>query len=324
MGVGGGGRLLAVLEPSVHIAEEGAEEEAVVVGIGGVAGDGGGEGEAAGAVLGSGEEIDAGVGGERGVGGAVGSDVDEGGGAAPVFIRAVGVEDFGDDGGGGGAVEQAGAGAGDGVGFGEIGEGEDVDGVEEIEEGACVAGGLGEAVVEVAAAGAGDVGPEAVEDDAAALVGVEAFIEEVAEEAAALADAVADGAMEGGGGIAERGGRAAVFEEGDEIANGGGAEANDGRVGGGVEDLVDEAGFEAALEGDGGAVGGEAPAVARDEAARIFDVGADGELGGGIDDGGVGLVAHVAEGGFGFGAIGNEVAADLAAEGGAIGIFCDG
>ena len=73
-------------------------------------------------------------------------------------------------------------------------------------------GRLGEAVVELAAPGAGHLGQQAVEDLTAVLVQVQAEVEEVAQEAAALRDAVAVGLLDAAGaGVALSGG--AVVQE---------------------------------------------------------------------------------------------------------------
>jgi len=63
--------------------------------------------------------------------------------------------------------------AGFGISRGEVGVGEKVGRIEKIECGMAVAAGLRATPVEAAAAGAGDIGPNAVEDSAAFFVGIE-------------------------------------------------------------------------------------------------------------------------------------------------------
>lgn len=118
----------------------------------------------------------------------------EGGGASPVFVGCVREENFGDDVVGCCAIEQAGLFFGDGIGFGLVGEREDISGIEDGRSRLRVAGGLCEAIVKAAAAGSGDMGEDAVEGDASVFVGVEALVEEVAEEATVLGDAFGDDA----------------------------------------------------------------------------------------------------------------------------------
>src|SRR5262249_60683875 len=86
-------------------------------------------------------------------------------------------------------VETPAASAGGGVDLDVVGEGKDVDRIQRRRERLGVARRLGEAVVEVAAPGAGDIDDERVEDLAAILVGVEALPHEVAEEAPGPRDA---------------------------------------------------------------------------------------------------------------------------------------
>ncbi len=85
-----------------------------------------------------------------------------------------------------GPVEQPGRDVRGGIGRRQVGKREDVDGILRRSERLGVARRLGKAVIEVPAAGAGDMDEQAVEDLTAFFVGVEALIDEVPQEAAAL------------------------------------------------------------------------------------------------------------------------------------------
>ena len=84
---------------------------------------------------------------------------------------------------------------GDRVAQRQVGEGVQIGRVQDGVHRLRVARRLGEAVVEVAPAGAGDVRDQAVEHRAAVLVGVEALVQEVAQEAPALRDAHPQGGL---------------------------------------------------------------------------------------------------------------------------------
>ncbi len=79
-----------------------------------------------GVVLEASKEVDADVGIQIGIFFGVGSCVNERGGAAPVFVRSVREENFGENFFGDGAIEETAFFAVEGVGFGLIGEWEDV------------------------------------------------------------------------------------------------------------------------------------------------------------------------------------------------------
>src|SRR5205814_599774 len=126
-----------------------------------------------------------------------------------------------------------------------------------------VARGLGKAMVERPASGAADLIEDAVEYFSSLLVLIEALIQEVAEKAAALRHAP------GGGGAQARrrvAGRRVVFHEAHEIARAGQPETDDARVGAAVDDVVDAAGLEAAVERDRAALD-KAPLRARNQLA---------------------------------------------------------
>ncbi len=332
-----------MLNPLVHVGDHGAPEPAdgqgagqlLAVAVAGAFFRGEGNGE----VLQAGVEVDADVVMEGGVGFAVRGSVNKGGGAAPVLVGGVGEEDFGNDVGGDGGVQEAGFGGlgAVGVSFGETGEGKDVGGPIDGGDGLGVAGGLGEAVVEAAAAGSADVGEDAVEDDLTGGAGVEALVEEVAEEAAALGDA---GGVDvfcgcGRGGLAFGG----VFHPAGEVADGGEAETGDDGVLNDVDELVDFAGEEAGIQVDKVGAGGEgfvfgvgkAPFGAGDGATGSVGGVADGEGVAGVLRGSGGVFgtadvsAHnVAEGHVAGGGGGGEVVAEEAGDGFAAGVVGDG
>src|SRR5688572_10930971 len=104
------------------------------------------------------------------------------------------------------------------IGLLGIGERKDVGRVEEVDERMRVARGLREAMVEAAAAAAGDVRHHAIEDLAMHFVFVEAVIEIGAEETAALRDAERDAALDGSARQAELR-SAAVLDLRDRVAH---------------------------------------------------------------------------------------------------------
>ena len=170
-----------------------------------------------------------------------------------------------------------------------------------------VARGLPEAVIERSAAGAADLIEDAVEDTAAALVLVESLIEEMAQEPPGLRDAPAHRPAQPRRGIAIALG---VLQEADEIARAGEADANDTRARGPVDDVVDAAGLEAALERDRLLID-ELPFLARDQRRRIEAAIAHRHpvLSAQRIDDGVGLVAAIGEPLGRAARAGNEIAA---------------
>src|SRR5207302_1612881 len=110
---------------------------------------------------------------EVGVAGRV--DMREGGVAAPVLGRGVGVDDLRDAAAGAVALQEAVRPLTERVGHLIVGEGECV-----AKAGRELDRGLGEAVVELAPAGAGDMNKAAIEDLAAGFIDVQAKIEEMA------------------------------------------------------------------------------------------------------------------------------------------------
>ena len=258
-------------------------------------------------VLRAGDEVDAGGVGKGHILFAIGGGVDQGGGASPILIAAVGVEDLGSL---GRVGQQARTLATHLVLLRQVSEGEDVGGVEEIHRRVAIARGLGEALVEAAATGAGDVGPNAIEDHFALFISVDALMEKRAQEAAALRRAVADGAFHDLPGYGEAG--RAAFQERDEVANGDHAEAADGGVFGGIDELVRLPGLKAGQHLDLIAVqfplgGGHGGAFAQGAFANgEFEV-----LGVGH---GIGLMIAVGEihglGGFVYGELGADKAFD--------------
>ena len=103
-----------------------------------------------------------------------------------------------------------------------------------------VARGLGEAMIEAAAPGAGGVHEHTVEDLAPGFVGVEPLVEEVTQEASALRDTGGDG----GGDRKLRAG--VVARRGDDVAHRSEADADDDGVARAIDQLVDLAALESA------------------------------------------------------------------------------
>ena len=195
------------------------------------------------------------------------------------------------------AVEEALRLAGLGVRLGRVGEGEHVGRVEDVPVLVAVARRLREAVVEGAAPGARHLDEDAVEDAPPLLVLVHALVQEVAEEAAALGDAVAEGEGDAGQGVGRSG---LVLEEADEVAGGGEAAAHHARVAAAVDDLVDPARLEAAVERDP-LLAHEPPARAGKKPRRVQAAVAHVQPGVGAVgiDRGIGGVVLVAQGGLG-------------------------
>ena len=154
---------------------------------------------------------------------------------------------------------------------GQVGEGEDVGGIEGVQKRMAVARRLGEAMVEASAARSGHVRHHAVEDAAALFIAIETVIKERAQETSALGDAEAVGAFDVVVLVAEQGVVSdAVVKEGDEVADGGGAEADERRILRLVDQFVDAAGIEAGLQDDVGAAF-DMPGIARQR--RAFAIG---------------------------------------------------
>src|SRR5262249_54798354 len=114
-----------------------------------------------------------------------------------------------------GARQQAVGEASLGIGLGRVGEREQIDRKENVEELQRVARRLAEAVIERSSTGAADRIEAAVEDLAPLLVGVESLIQEVAQEAPALRDAPADREPKARRRV---GGRRVVLQKAHEIA----------------------------------------------------------------------------------------------------------
>ena len=248
-------------------------------------------GEAPVAVLGAGEEVQAGVRIERHVRAAGDVGVQERGGARPVFGRGGRVEQPRQRSRGARALEHVAARAGDRIARRRGGEGKEIDRVLLVLEMTRVAGGLGEAVVEAALAGAGDVDQRAVEHHAPGLVHVQGLPQHVLDHAARLGDAEDQrrfgvrrpGLGQGVGRTGRVGGLEP--EERDGVADRGEPEPDDAWILRRVDDLVDQPGLE---PGDVEHVlgirdqplaieTGKAPVVARDLGARRVRLGAHGQ-----------------------------------------------
>ena len=164
------------------------------------------------------------------------------------------------------------------IGFGRIGEWEDVGGVELVHERVAVARRLCEAQVETAPAGARNMCHHAVERLAMALVLVEPVVHVGPEEAAALRDAEGDGAVNRACGNRPRVGRT-VLEHRDRVTNRRRADAGDRWILRPVDDLVDLAGLEPSLQIDARGIrrsrsigeAGELPIGMRKQTPRSFD-----------------------------------------------------
>ena len=154
------------------------------------------------------------------------------------------------------ARQQAVGRAGFRIGRRTVGERKQVDRKQDVEELQRVARRLAEAVIERAAARAADLIEHAVEHLASLLVLVEPLVEEMPEEPSALRHAPADRVAKARRRIVRR---RVVLQEADQIARAGQAAAEHARVGGAIDDVVDAAGLEAAVERHGPAVD-EAPA----------------------------------------------------------------
>src|SRR5882724_2957058 len=242
-------------EPRVHVGDHGAPEKAnrkrclrilARAGAGAALWR-----EWNGIVLQAGEEVDADARIDVSVFLCVGSCVNERGGAAPVFVRSVREENLGENFFGDGAIEETAFFAGERIGFGFVGEREDIGGEKDGGSGLGVAGGLSEAMIEAAAASAGYMRENAVDGDAAFFVGIETMIEKMAEEAAVLRNAFGYDAHGGSDGVG------GMFCVGSEIAEGGEAEAGNDRISDDVNIFVDAAGLKTAAEMDGAIAGRE-------------------------------------------------------------------
>ena len=130
--------------------------------------------------------------------------------------------------------------------------------------------------MKLAAAGAANVGEDAIKGHPAGLILIETLVEVVAQEAAALGDTGGVGAVHMGnsGGI--------KFEPGSEVAHGGKAESGNNGIFDDIDEFVDAAGLktEAVVDGavDRDCRGGcEAPVGTRDRLARAVGGVAHGE-----------------------------------------------
>src|SRR4051794_33600387 len=115
-------------------------------------------------------------------------------------------------------------------------------------------------MVERPAPGAAHLIEHPVEDAAALFVFVEPFVHKVTQETAALRHAPAKRELHAARGVLIGG---VVLEEAHEVARAREAEADDFRIGGAIDDVVDASGLEAAVERDGLIVD-EAPPRSRD------------------------------------------------------------
>src|SRR2546425_12580115 len=145
------------------------------------------------------------------------------------------------------ARKQAVGDAGFWIGRRSVAERKQIHREQNIEELQRVSRGLAEAVIERSAARAADLIEDAVEHAPALFVLVEALIEKMSEKASALRHAPADRMFQPRHRVL---GRRVVLEEADEIACARESHADDSRVGGAVDDVVDAAGLEAAVERD--------------------------------------------------------------------------
>ena len=146
------------------------------------------------------------------------------------------------------------------IGFMPIRKRKEIDRIQNVEKLQRVARCLTKAVVERPAARAADLIEDPVEDASALFVLVEALIQEVTQETAALRHAPAERRRDSGSRIR---GRGFVFDEAHEIAGAGESASDNARIGGPIDDVVNAAWFEAAVERDGPCVH-ETPARSRD------------------------------------------------------------
>src|SRR5206468_3634847 len=135
-----------------------------------------------------------------------------------------------------------------GIGLRSVGERKEIHRKENVEELQRVARRLTEAVVERSAAGAADLIEDALEHPPSLLVFVEALIKKMTQEASALRDAPAERVPQARHRVLRR---RVVLHEADEIARAGEPAADDARVGAAIDDVVDAARLEAAVERDG-------------------------------------------------------------------------
>ena len=151
------------------------------------------------------------------------------------------------------ALEQAACLSGNRIGLGSIGKGKDVGREENRRGGLRVARGLGEAIIEAAAAGSGNVSQNAIERDPSFFVGIEILIEKIAKKAAVLRNAFAVDARRGSDGIG------GMFGIGRKVADRSKAPAGHDGIGDDVNVFINLARLKAAVEMD--------ISVARDEFA---------------------------------------------------------
>ena len=185
-----------------------------------------------------GEQIDPDVVHHRRVARAVDRRVNERGGAAPVFVFRIRVEDLRQQLGRSGVREQA---VGDTrlrVALRDVGERKDVGRIEEVEIRVAVPRRLREAVIEAAAAGARHLCDHAVEHLAVAFVLVEAVVEVRAKKSAALRNAERQRTVYRAGRNRQRAGRR-VLQHRDHVADRCRPQPHERRVLRGVDHLVD-------------------------------------------------------------------------------------
>ena len=189
---------------------------------------------------GGGEVVAAHVGRERDIGFRVGADQIGGHAEIPEFEAAEGFDDLRAGAGGVAAIEQTGRGAMAGF-IGIIAPPDDAVAAGLVENGG--AAGNGETEVHGELAGR-DVGIRAVPDDSARFILIEAEMDIAAQEVAGLRVAFGDGQFD----LLRHGIRGSVVvlvvvaQEGVEVAGGGVADAEDERVFGGVDELIQRAG----------------------------------------------------------------------------------
>ncbi len=205
---------------------------------------------------------------------AVGCRVDQRARPAPVLVGGVRLEELRHDAVPGGTIQQPLGASRDRVAGRQVGEREQVGRIEDRVHRLCVPGGLGKAMVEATAAGAGDVGHHAVEGDPAGFVRVEPLIEQVTQEASRLRDAEDQCPLH------RRHGRWIVFGIRGEIAHGDEAQPDKRRILRRVDQLVDPPRLETggmANARDLFAFGDERPLIFRDRRSLAVGKIADGQ-----------------------------------------------
>ena len=271
------GRQRAVRGPAIHREQQRLHGPAVVERVVPLLSDGLRRRKRRRAMLAGGEQIDPDVVHHRRVARSVHRRVDERGGAAPVFVFRIRVEDLRQQVGRSRVREKA---VGDtrlGVALRDIGERKDVRGIEEIQVRVAVPGGLCETVIEAAPARSGNLSDDAIEHLAVAFVPVETVVEVSSEKSAALRNAERQRAVDRPGRNRPRAGRR-VLQHGDHVANRRWPQSHERRVLRGVDHLVNLAGLElrrhihaCRIRHCAGAVSArESPLASRHDAARPF------------------------------------------------------